>query len=235
MSVVVEVPIAGDLTVGIGQTVEESVGRVQSDHRSALTLPPIVPHLVDRDLPEPGPERPFPTAVKSGDLTGHDGENLLGQVGRLVMKARDELEPLLDERPIDALQPSPVGVVGRRGPEPIEQADGGWVHRQPPGRILESWRTSYLNMETIDNRKNDFEISRTTRRRIVRDRSVRTGSSTGGGSRIAQRLRVAALVKSNQVNQGAMAGSNQILARVIEVEDQRSMSRPDRNYSSRPH
>ena len=96
----------------------------------------MVPDLVHRDLPEPGPERPLPLPVEPGDLAEHDHENLLSQVGGLIPEPGNATEPALDQRQIDPLQPVPVGGVRPGHLEPIEQAEGGRVHEESPGRVL---------------------------------------------------------------------------------------------------
>ena len=130
--VVIPVPLAGEVVVRVGQPFEEPVGRVEPDGGPAVTLPAIVPDLVHRHLPEPGPERSLALPVEPGDLAEHDDEDLLGQVGGLVSEAGNATEPALDQGQIDPLQPVPVGGIRPGHLEPVEQAEGSRVQGRTP-------------------------------------------------------------------------------------------------------
>ncbi len=136
MFVVIPVPLAGEIVIRVGKPFEKPIGRIAPDGGPAMTLPTIVTDLVHRHLPKPSPERPLPLPVKPGDLTEHDDENLLGQVGALIPEPGNATEPALDEGQIDALQPVPVGGIRPRHLEPIQQAEGSRLHEPWPGQIL---------------------------------------------------------------------------------------------------
>ena len=103
----------------------------------------MVPQHVHGDLPYPRPERSFPPPLEPGDIADHDKENLLGEVGGFITEPRDTSEPAADERPVDLLQPQPIGVVRSRCPEPIEKADGSRVHGRSSMKVQP---TSPLNV-----------------------------------------------------------------------------------------
>src|SRR6185312_2905964 len=98
--------------------------RIEADDRSAMALLVIGTNSVNGDLTQPGPEGALTLPVEPGDLPEHDDQDVLDQVGGLVAQARDAAEPAPDERPIDPLEPVPVGGVRPSDFQPIEQADG---------------------------------------------------------------------------------------------------------------
>ena len=67
-------------------------------------------------------------------------KNLLGEVGGLITEPRDTAEPATYERPVDLLQPEPIGVVRCGSPEPIKKADGSRVH----GRFIGGVSSNFI-------------------------------------------------------------------------------------------
>jgi hypothetical protein len=96
--VMIPVPLPSEVIIRVGKAFEKTVDRIEADGPSAMTLPAIVPDPVHGHPPKPSPERSLALPVKPGDLTKHDDENLLSQVGRLVAEARDATEPAFDQR-----------------------------------------------------------------------------------------------------------------------------------------
>lgn len=138
VDVMISVPLASEVSVGIGKAFEKVVDRIEPDGGSAPSVCEKAPDLVDGHLPKPGPKRAFAPPIKAGDLADNDDEHFLSQVGGLIAEAGNAPEPALDHGQVDALQPVPVGGIRPGGLEPVEQANRGRVHERIPGRVLRS-------------------------------------------------------------------------------------------------
>ena len=120
MFVMVEVPLARQVSVRIGKLVEEPLGGVESDGWPSVSSLAGASRLVHRDLPEPGSERPLPLPLEPGKLANHDEKDVLRQVVGLVSQTGNSPEPLADERQVNVLKPEPVGMVRAGLSQPVE-------------------------------------------------------------------------------------------------------------------
>src|SRR5208283_3997173 len=137
--VVVEVPLARELAVGIGELSEKAIRLVQPRHGFAAKLLPQRPDLVDGHLPEPGAEGSFTLPLEPGKLSHHHHEHLLSQIVRFITQPRNPPQPPRDQRQVNVVQPAPVGSVRRGALETVQKA-----YRSRSHAWLPVWNTSYM-------------------------------------------------------------------------------------------
>ena len=127
MLVMVTVPLAGEVVVRVGQPFEKTIGLVEPDSGSPLTLPAVVANLVHCHLPQPCPERAFALPLNRGisrKTTTRTSWARSADSSPRPERDRASAGSVADR----SLEPVPVGGLRPGHLEPIEQAEGRWVH-----------------------------------------------------------------------------------------------------------
>ena len=137
-------PARGRLTVRFGEPVEEGIARVNPDNGLPELSLPMIPQHVHGDRPHHA--RNDPSLCRSNLGISRTMTRKTSWVRSADSSPSPGTRPsrAADERPVDLLQPEPIGIVGLRCPEPIKKADGSRVHGRS---LMEVQPASPLHMD----------------------------------------------------------------------------------------